>query len=308
MKRVSKLPTATSLCFARLARPTFLSVLLLLLALNPGHRAHADEPGVFTKYTSTFQVSASPSQYDVIQQVLDFAPGAATREHSHGGTAYVTVLEGQVTRKEGSNEVTYRPGQTFIEARGVQHMVTNKGNIKARVLASFLLSPGGPQTLNILDGPAPATAAVAAFLARVTVGTQPDEFTLTQSVFDMEPGASVPLHAHDGLGFVMVLDGEVSFATGGAEAKRSAGGTFIDSAPSDRQGAELATDRGRTAVALGDTARNSGSKPASVVATYLVHNTRTQAPSLPIVGAGGLAPAIRPPATGNGGLSWQNSD
>src|SRR6266540_634723 len=119
-----------------------------LATLVGGGQATAQEPPrPSVKFASVFPVSGSPRQYELVQQVLEFRPGASTYEHTHGGPAFVTVLEGQSTILEGATERTYGPGQTYSEGQGVALTAINKSSGTTRVLASFLLSPGAPQTI-----------------------------------------------------------------------------------------------------------------------------------------------------------------
>src|SRR5262245_15336247 len=75
------------------------------------------------RLTSTFPYSGAPAQYEVVNQVLDFANGAGTREHRHGGPAFVTVLDGQITRRSGGDVKVYNPRQTFGEPADSLHSV-----------------------------------------------------------------------------------------------------------------------------------------------------------------------------------------
>jgi quercetin dioxygenase-like cupin family protein len=235
------------------------------------------------RFLSSFPVSAAPAQYELVEQVLDFRPGAATRLHAHGGPAFVTVLEGQVTRREGNVESVYGPGQTFIEAARVSHSVTNKGSVPARVFASFLLSPGQPQTVNDSSSPIPALPATVAYLGRTSLGTQPSEFTLTQAVVDFSPGAFQPRHHHGGPGLVMVIDGEVAFRTDQGEVRRKPGETFAD-------------------IAGAHDALNVATGTSTTVVTFLIRKGEPQTTFLTTT-ATQPAGTIRPPATGDGGLA-----
>src|SRR6266542_6122607 len=178
----------------------------------PGGRVSGEEaPLPVVKFASVFPVSGAPRQYELVQQILDFPPGGATREHSHDGRAFVTDLEGQSTIREGASEKVYGPGETYTEVEGAVLTAFNKGNVRTRVLASFLLSPGAPQTINRPDSPVPAIPAVPTYLSRSTFGTQPAEFEVRQVVNEFAPGAVQPLHTHGGPGIAMVIEGEVSF-------------------------------------------------------------------------------------------------
>jgi len=267
--------------------PLFVTGLFALAGMFSAQPAAGEEPPRPTqRIASSFNVSIVPGQYDVVNQILDFPQGAATRLHQHGGQAFVTVIEGKVTRREGNIESTFGPGQTFIEVPGALHTVTNKGSVRARVFASFLLSPGAPQTINHLGEAAPGVSPTATFLARTTLNTQPGELTLTQAIVDFAPGAVQPLHRHGGQGLVMVIDGEVAFTNSGGEVRLKPGGTFAD---------------------LGDPhdARNLSPGTSTTAVTFLVRKGEAQTTFLAAADsptAAGTSPTIRPPVTGDGGL------
>jgi len=260
---------------------------LLFLAIAASGALAQQPPGPHFRYVRMFPVSAPPAQYEVVHLILDFAPGAWTPEHFHGGDAFVTVLEGEVTRREGDKEDAYGPGETFREAAGVHHAAGNEGTANARVMASILLSPGAPVTVNVPGKPAPAILPTSSFLSRTTFGTQPAEFNLTQVVVDFVPGAYIPWHVHGGPGIATVIQGDIIFDTPGGEQRRGPGGIFIDAtAPHD--------------------ARNVGSGNATVIVTFLI---KKGAPVTTFVDAPGQAarlPAstgvITPPSTGDAGL------
>jgi quercetin dioxygenase-like cupin family protein len=269
---------------------------MALAAMLSGGRATAQEPPrPSVKFASVFPVAGSPRQYELVQQVLEFRPGASTYEHTHGGPAFVTVLEGQSTILEAGVERTYGPGQTYSEGQGVALTAMNKSSGTTRVLASFLLSPGAPQTINRLDSPRPAVAAVTTSISRTTLGTLPAEFELRQVVNDFAPGALQPLHSHGGPALAMVIQGEITFEIGETKLRRTAGEFFVENDTS-----------------LVHQARNTGTGPATVAITFLIPKgapmtTFVTAPSQPApgVGAAGQPEAvsqIRPPATGDGWL------
>jgi quercetin dioxygenase-like cupin family protein len=247
--------------------------------------------------TSVFPVSGPPRQYELVQQILEFPPGGATREHTHGGPAFVTVIEGQSTITEGSTEKVYGPGQTYTEAEGVAITASNRTNSRTRVLASFLLSPGAVQTLNRPYSPAPPVPAVTTFISRTTLGTQPAEFEVRQVVNRFAPGAVLPLHTHGGPALAMVIEGEVTFDVGDVQQKRTAGGFFEEN---DTK--------------LVHQVRNTGAGPATVVITFLIPQgaamTTFVTPSSPPAPASPplSTVAIRPPPTGDGGLASDQTE
>src|SRR5215212_620793 len=127
----------------------------------------ADPMPATLRLTSSFAYTGAPAQFDVVNQVLEFANGAGTREHRHGGDAFVTVLEGQITRTSSEGVRNYAPRQTFTEAKDALHSVRGTG--RTRVYASFLLSPGATQTINDPSYAAPDALNTTPILQKTTV-------------------------------------------------------------------------------------------------------------------------------------------
>src|SRR4051794_36807666 len=120
-----------------LKRTLFAVVSALILtgaSLSPGPAVAADPTQATLRITSSFPYATAPAQFDVVNQVLEFANGAGTREHRHGGDAFVTVLEGQITRTSGEEVRNYAPRQTFTEPKDTLHSVRGTG--RTRVYAS----------------------------------------------------------------------------------------------------------------------------------------------------------------------------
>jgi hypothetical protein len=82
--------------------------------------------------------------FDVVQVILDFAPGAATPYHTHPGIVMVTVVAGEITfNLEGVDKV-YKTGESFVELPNQVGQALNAGTTPARVMTSTLLPPGAP--------------------------------------------------------------------------------------------------------------------------------------------------------------------
>ena len=82
--------------------------------------------------------------FDVVQAILDFAPGAATPYHTHPGIVMVTVVAGEITfNLEGADHV-YKTGESFMELSNQVGQARNAGSVPARVMASYLLPQGAP--------------------------------------------------------------------------------------------------------------------------------------------------------------------
>jgi quercetin dioxygenase-like cupin family protein len=110
-------------------------------------------PGPQVVYRTTMDVSNSPAAFETINLVLDFAPGAWTPLHTHGGQGIVTVLEGElVHRPEGGEERRLRAGESFLETPGHAHIAGNDSQATTRVLFTALL-PKGVQLTTVQQAP-----------------------------------------------------------------------------------------------------------------------------------------------------------
>lgn len=107
-------------------------------------------------YRTAMEVTNPPAVFDAINLVLDFAPGASTPIHTHGGQGIVTVLDGElVHRPEGSEERRLQAGESFLETPGHAHTAGNESQANARVLFTILL-PKGAELTTVQGAPQPA--------------------------------------------------------------------------------------------------------------------------------------------------------
>src|SRR5262249_56038217 len=79
----------------RTALTTMITLLLLVLPYTSAF-GQSLPPGPSKVFESTTAPANPPSQGDLIQTVLDFAPGTWTPFHRHGGQAFNLVLAGQI--------------------------------------------------------------------------------------------------------------------------------------------------------------------------------------------------------------------
>jgi len=72
-------------------------------------------PGPTLVYRTSMEVTNAPAAFDVINLVLDFAPGAQTPVHTHGGHGIATVLEGEIVhRPQGGEARRLVAGESFL--------------------------------------------------------------------------------------------------------------------------------------------------------------------------------------------------
>lgn len=82
---------------------------------------------------------------EVIQVLVEFAPGAAAPNHSHPGEEIAYVVEGSLEYMlEGRPPVTLKPGDALFIPAGLPHLATNVGSGKASELATYIVEKGKP--------------------------------------------------------------------------------------------------------------------------------------------------------------------
>jgi LPXTG-motif cell wall-anchored protein len=205
--------------------------------------------------------------------LLDFAPGAWTPLHTHGGMAVVRVLEGEMTRRRGGVEDKFKAGEGWIETSGDVHAAGNSTGTPARVLVTFLLSKGAPLTTvagTASQGapPGPTTVFQSKRVAVTNALTDAGEAATTVLAF--APGAWTPQHFHSGLTLVAVVEGEMRVRSRGRETVYQAGDVWIEE-PRDVHAAG-----------------NTTATPARVAVTFV---QRTGDPVTTIAPAAAQAPA-----------------
>ncbi|WP_119302316.1 cupin domain-containing protein [Dongia deserti] len=82
---------------------------------------------------------------EVVQVLVEFAPGVEFPRHSHPGEEIVYVVEGVLEyRLDGKPPVTLKAGEVlFIPAGGV-HAVKNVGSVSAAELATYIVEKEKP--------------------------------------------------------------------------------------------------------------------------------------------------------------------
>jgi len=215
----------------RLAVPIITAALLLLLTAQAAFGQDLP-PGPTVKVRSNLEAANLPVQFDAIQMVLDFAPGAWTPLHSHGGEVFVTVLEGEMTVRDQAGERVYKPGDTWIEHPGDVHQAGNVGDVKASVFVTFLL-PKGAQLTTVQESgstgdlpPGPTKV----YESRLEANNSPAQLDVVQMVLNFAPGAWTPLHSHGGEVLITVVAGEMTVQRQGGEMTYKAGDTWIEQA------------------------------------------------------------------------------
>ena len=168
---------------------------------------------------SRFEITDAPSQVEVVQQVVDFPPGAWTSPHSHGGQAINLVLEGEITLRQGGVDKRHITGQSWTDSTGQVHAAGNTGSGKARLLTNFLLPRGATQTT--VEGTSQLQPSVT-YEARFPIPTLLANAEIRQQAIDLQPGWRES-KGYGGFVASIVVDGEVLYRVNGSEKRYKAG-------------------------------------------------------------------------------------
>jgi quercetin dioxygenase-like cupin family protein len=162
----------------------------------------------------TFAGVTPPADIELVQEIIDFAPGAWTPPQARGGELFVTVMEGQIARRSGPEMGYTESARSFRVPRGELHMLGNPSeSSRARIFASTLLPSGANLTTNQVDAAIPLVAPTVAMTSRVHAPSLPPSISVIQVVWDFQPGAATPPHTHHGFFLVTVVDGQLGRIT-----------------------------------------------------------------------------------------------
>ena len=95
--------------------------------------------------TNLLRNDLSAAGREVIQVLVEFAPGVSAVRHSHPGEEFVYVTEGAIEYKlDGKPPLTVKAGEVLFIPYGTPHSAKNVGSVKAVELATYLVEKGKP--------------------------------------------------------------------------------------------------------------------------------------------------------------------
>jgi quercetin dioxygenase-like cupin family protein len=118
------------------------AVLIAASALAP-HAALAQQAGITR--TDLQRHDLSVRGREVIQVLVEFAPGVSFPRHAHPGEEIVYVVEGALEYQiDGKPPVTLKAGEVLFIPDGGVHAVKNVGSGSASELATYIVEKGKP--------------------------------------------------------------------------------------------------------------------------------------------------------------------
>jgi len=115
---------------------------LIIAGALPLHGTMAQE-GI--KRTDLQKHDLSVPGREVVQVLVEFAPGVAFPKHSHPGEEIVYTVEGTLEYQlDGRRPVILKAGEVLFIPAGTPHAVKNVGSGKAAELATYIVEKGKP--------------------------------------------------------------------------------------------------------------------------------------------------------------------
>jgi quercetin dioxygenase-like cupin family protein len=97
------------------------------------------------KRTDLVRHDLSVPGHEVIQVLVEFAPGVAFPKHTHPGEEIAYVVEGALEYVlDGQKPVTLKAGESLFIPAGTPHTARNVGSGKAVELATYIVTKGKP--------------------------------------------------------------------------------------------------------------------------------------------------------------------
>jgi quercetin dioxygenase-like cupin family protein len=203
----------------------------LLVACGGGTaatQATPTPPRPVTKYTNTLPGLNATGVVDLVQNVIDFGPGAASVVHTHSTPNLATVLEGQITVKMPASDKRADVGGMLVEPINQPLQAVNTGSGEAMVVVAFAVPRGGKPTTPVAGRPAPATLNKTLYSFTLAGPGINGPYSLVQQVLDFAPGSESVKYRYGGPGLITVLQGQATVSGDGVEKTYGVGETFTE--------------------------------------------------------------------------------
>lgn len=185
-----------------------LAALVLLSAVLPLGSATAQQPPQQTSFPVPFRGIATPgTNFDVVQSVIDYNPGATASASAMNIANYLTVLEGELTIQVGDKPEVVAKGKGLSVPAGATLVVTNASGAKARLFVSTLLPVAA-----VVKVHQPNSSGVTVFsTARRSMSGAPAVVDVIQVLSEYDPGFRTPNHIMNEFHLFSLLTGITDF-------------------------------------------------------------------------------------------------
>ncbi len=185
-------------------------------------------PGPVTTYRNVLPGQTAVAPLDLIQSILDFAPGAASVVHKHTSSNLGTVLQGQITIKMASGDKQASAGGMLVEPLNLPVQAVNMGSAEALVAVAFPVLHGAKPTAPVAGQPVPATPNKTLYTFTLASPSISGGYSVIQQVLDFAPGAQTVKQQRGGSGVITVIQGQMTLSTDGVEKTYGVGDSFSE--------------------------------------------------------------------------------
>src|SRR4029453_5903377 len=113
----------------------------LVVPFAPGTQTPRAQEGI--KRTDLQKHDLSIPGREVVQQMVELAPGAVVARHTHPGEEVSVMLEGELLLEiAGKPPVPLKAGQAFTVPKGAVHGVKSTGSAPVKLLATDIVEKG----------------------------------------------------------------------------------------------------------------------------------------------------------------------
>jgi quercetin dioxygenase-like cupin family protein len=203
---------------------------LLMAASRVVGPVSAQAPAPAVAAQAEFPITVDDGDATLMNVFVDFAAGASTPVHTHGGPVIALVLDGEITLHDSTGMVTKYPAGTFwTEVPGHVHHASNESGAPARVSVVGLIPKSGRLTIPEAQSTSqPALAATTAMQAQFPLGVAAGDAKLVNVIIDFAPGARTPEHTHGGPVLATVVAGTITLYEHGTTRVVTAGESWTE--------------------------------------------------------------------------------
>jgi quercetin dioxygenase-like cupin family protein len=223
---------------------------LLLVVGQAVEPAHAQAPAPTVAAQAEFPIMATDGDAALMNVIVDFAPGASTPDHTHGGSLIALVLDGEITLHDAAGTKTYKTGTFWTEMPGHVHHAGNQDGAPARVSVVGLIPKVGRLTIpEAQSAYKPALATTTAMQSQFPLGVAAGEAKLVNVIIDFAPGSKTPEHTHGGPVLATVVAGTITLHEHGTTRVVNAGESWTEVPGNVHYAANEGTETARVSVA-----------------------------------------------------------
>ena len=185
------------------------AALALVVAVLPFASVYGAGPASRTLLNAPFRGVTTPgSTFELVESVIDYAPGAKWSLGTTQTPYYLSVLGGELTVEVDGKPATIAAARSISVPAGSKLALSNTGaSQSARLFVTTLLAPAAVDQVNQPNTPGVAVFATGSRL----VSNAPPVIDLLQMATEYDPGFKTPNHTMNELHLILHTAGKTSY-------------------------------------------------------------------------------------------------